>query len=413
MTTPASPNGPPACCSRILLQPRRTEDGLAVPPLESGLVLRDATAEEFLPSVRPWVRAVGLLMVGSFATGLGLLAVWPYRVVVRGPGQIRPSGETSVIQSPLAGRLRTLRVHSNQTVKQGDVIAELDAADLEGKRDELANRRSALERQQKALVSQSDAAVAAAGQEVARAHAALDLAEAEYQRFSKLVESGAIAPLQLDEKRANLAVARSNLIKAEQSVQEVMARQQAELSRLAQDSATGTGERAQVERNLAITQVRAPVSGVLHSLSLRNPQQVVAEGQELARIAPSETELVAKVLVRSVDIDNVKPGQSADLRITGCPYPDFGTLKGRVISISPDSRPASSQIPTAPAEPAMANTAAGGGYELTLRLDSTVLQSANQQCKVKLGMDISADITTRIETVLSFVIRKARLISGQ
>lgn len=401
MTTPASPNGPPAGSSRILLQPRRPEDGLAVPPLGSGLVLRDATAEEFLPSVRPWVRAVGLLMVGSFAAGLGLLAVWPYRVVVRGPGQIRPSGETSVIQSPLAGRLRALRVHSNQTVRQGDVIAELDPADLEGKRDELANRRSALERQQQALVSESAAAVAAARQEVARATAALDLAETEYQRFSRLVESGAIAPLQLDEKRANLAVGRSNLIKAEQSVQEVMARQQAELFVLAQDSATGAGERAQVERNLAITQVRAPVSGVLHSLSLRNPQQVVAEGQELARIAPSETELVAKVLVRSEDIDNVKIGQGADLRITGCPYPDFGTLRGRVMSISPDSRPA------------VADAASGGGYEVTLRPERTVLQSGSQQCKVKLGMDITADITTRIETVLSFVMRKARLIAGQ
>jgi multidrug efflux pump subunit AcrA (membrane-fusion protein) len=414
MTTPASPNGPSAGSSRNLLQPCRPEDGLAVPPLESGLVLRDAKAEEFLPSVRPWVRAVGLLMLGSFATGLWLLAVWPYRVVVRGQGQIRPSGETSVIQSPLAGRLRTLRVHSNQMVQQGDVIAELDPADLEGKRDELANRRSALERQQQALVSQSEAAVAAASQEVARAKAALDLAETEYRRFSRLVESGAIAPLQLDEKRANLAVARSNLIKAEQSVQEVMARQQSEISRLAQDSATGAGERAQVERNLAITQVRAPVSGVLHSLSLRNPQQVVAEGQELARIAPSETELVAKVLVHSVDIDNVKTGQSADLRITGCPYPDFGTLKGRVMSISPDSRSASLQIPAAPgAEPAMADTAAGGGYELTLRLDGTVLKSGRQQCKVKLGMDLSADVATRIETVLSFMMRKARLISGQ
>ncbi|MFO8237858.1 MAG: biotin/lipoyl-binding protein [Prochlorococcaceae cyanobacterium] len=157
MTTPTSPNGQPDDGSRIVLQPRRPENGLAVRSLESGLVLRDATAEEFLPSVRPWVRAVGLLMVGSFVTGLGLLAVWPYRVVVRGPGQIRPSGETSVIHSPLAGRLRALRVRSNQTVQQGEVIAELDPADLEGKRDELANRRAALERQQQALVRQSEA----------------------------------------------------------------------------------------------------------------------------------------------------------------------------------------------------------------------------------------------------------------
>lgn len=413
MTTPTSPNGQPDDGSRIVLQPRRPENGLAVRSLESGLVLRDATAEEFLPSVRPWVRAVGLLMVGSFVTGLGLLAVWPYRVVVRGPGQIRPSGETSVIHSPLAGRLRALRVRSNQTVQQGEVIAELDPADLEGKRDELANRRAALERQQQALVRQSEASVAAARQEVAKARAALDLAQTEYERFSTLVSSGAIAPLQLAEKRANLTVGQSNLAKAEQAVQEVMARQQAELSRLAQDSATGAGERAQLERTLAITQVRAPVSGVLYSLSLRNPQQVVAEGQELARIAPSDRELVAKVLVRSEDIDNVKTGQRADLRVTGCPFPDFGTLKGQVSAIAPDAVTGQGQ-PSPTDGSLIAKRAQGSGlYEVTLQPDATALASGTRRCELKMGMDVRGDITTRVDTVLSFLLRKARLISGQ
>jgi HlyD family secretion protein len=61
----------------------------------------------------------------------------------------------------------------------------------------------------------------------------------------------------------------------------------------------------------------------------------------------------------------------------------------------------------------VADAAAGGGYEVTLRPEGTVLQSGSKQCKVKLGMDITADVTTRIETMLSFVMRKARLISGQ
>lgn len=413
MTDPSA-NHQPVGSGGVVLQPRPPENGLAVRPLESGLVLRDATAEEFLPSVRPWLQAVGLVMVGSFVAGVGLMAVWPYRVVVRGAGQIRPNGETSVIHAPLAGRVRALRVRSNQRVHQGQVIAELDPADLEGKREELANRRAALERQQQAVVRQSEAAVAAAQQEVAKATAALKLAQNEYQRFSMLVGSGAIAPLQLDEKRANLEVAQSNLTKAQEAVQEVVASQQAELSRLAQDSAAGAGERAQVERTLAITHVRAPVSGVLYSLSLRNPQQVVSEGQELARIAPSDRLLVAKVLVRSEDIDNVKTGQSADLRITGCPFPDFGTLKGQVSAIAPDALPVQPQSPTSPgARPSAEPIPTGGGYEVTVQPVRTVLHAGNRGCEVKLGMDLTADITTRIETVLTFLLRKARLIAGQ
>lgn len=412
--TPALQNGQPAECTRVVLEPRGGDNGLAVQPLQAGLELRNVTAEEFLPSVRPWVRAVGVVMVGSFVTSLGLMAVWPYRVVVRGMGQIRPSSETSVINAPFAGRVLTLKVSSNQNVERGQVIAELDPADLEGKRDELAQRQNAMERERQAVRRRSNAAVEGAAQEVSKAQAALRLAETEHQRYSQLVASGAIAPMQLDEKQANLEVARSNLAKTRQGVNELLSSQQAELSQLDKEWAASAGEGGQVQRNLGIAIVRAPVSGVLHSLSLRNPQQVVAAGMELARIAPSKTDLVAKVLVRSEDIDHLDLGQRADLRITGCPYPDFGTLKARVSSIAPDARPDQPQIPGAPAAglPA-AQASAGGGYEVTLRPDSTVLQSGNRQCKVKLGMDLTADVTTRLETVLSFVMRKARLISGQ
>ncbi|TVS02452.1 MAG: HlyD family efflux transporter periplasmic adaptor subunit [Cyanobium sp. PLM2.Bin73] len=352
-------------------------------------------------------------MIGSFVVGLGLMAVWPYRVVVRGMGEIRPSGETSMIHAPLAGRLRVLRVRSNQTVQEGEVIAELDPADLESKREELADRHSALERQQQAVVQQSEAAVAAAREEVAKAQATLNLAETEYQRFSQLVLSGAIAPLQLEEKRANLAVARSNLTKAEQTVQEVFASQQAELSRLAQDSAAGAGERAQVERNLALIQVRAPVSGVLYSLSLRNPQQVVAEGQALAQIAPSGRELVARVLVRSEDINNLEIGQRADLRISGCPFPDFGTLKGQVNAIEPDA--VSGQVQPLPRDgaPPVIRGEGSGMYAVNVQPDAPALVSGSRRCELKMGMDVQGDITTRVDTVLSFLLRKARLISGQ
>ena len=390
------------------------ERGLAVRPLESGLVLRQTTAEEFLPSVRPWVRLVGLVMVGSFMTGVGLMAVWPYRVVVRGPGQIRPSGETSVINAPVAGRVLALKVRSNQTVQQGQVIAELDRADLEGKRRELAQSRGALERERQALRLRSEAAVKQARQDVRRAEAALRLASTELQRFSQLVDSGAIAPMQLDEKRANFEVARSELDKARQGVAEVLSSQQAELSRLAKEFAAHEGERAQVSRNLGITQVRAPVSGVLYSLSLRNPQQVVAQGQELARIAPSDRDLIAKVLVRSEDIDNLEVGQRADLRLAGCPYPDFGTLRGKVISVSPDALTTTEALGSSLSSPGVqpSSPASTVGYEVTVQPEASQLKAGGRHCSLRAGMDFRADITTRTETVLRFLLRKARLVSG-
>jgi len=47
------------------------------------LQLRSASIQEFLPSVRPWVRWAGVVCVGGFLAGGALLTVWPYRVIVR------------------------------------------------------------------------------------------------------------------------------------------------------------------------------------------------------------------------------------------------------------------------------------------------------------------------------------------
>lgn len=397
-----------------VLKPQARQQPQLLKPIDSGLVLRETTSEEHLPSIRPWVRAVGLFLVGSFSLGVGLTAIWPYRVVVRGQGQIRPLGESSVIHSPFTGRVNAVRVQDDQSVVRGQVIAELNAEDLRGKQSELNLNRKALGQQEQAIILQNRAAVEAASEDVEKAEAALRLAESEFSRYSQLADSGAIASIQLDEKRANLEVAKSNVEKARQSVKELVSQRQRDLSRLSQEVSTNLQESEKVKRDLGITLVRSPVSGVIHSLALRNPAQVVVEGQELARVAPVNREILAKVFIPAESIDDIEIGQTADLRIIGCPFPDFGTMKGRVISISPDavSAQTAQQIQPSPSSSAQA-TESYPRYEVTVQPSGRTLESGSRKCELKLGMDFEADITTRIETVMTFLLRKARLIAGR
>jgi multidrug efflux pump subunit AcrA (membrane-fusion protein) len=113
------------------------------------------------------------------------------------------------------------------------------------------------------------------------------------------------------------------------------------------------------------------------------------------------------MVVASEDIDNVKPGQRVDLRLAGCPFPDFGTLRGTVRSVSPDAVRAAAP-PDQPPSPAPAG--ASVGYEVTVVPQATVMRSGSRRCDVRLGMDFTADVTTRIETVLRFVLRKGRFL---
>lgn len=384
--------------------------GLAVRPVEAGLVLREARAEEFLPSVSTWVRGAGLVLLGSAAAATWLMSFWPYRVVVRGMGVVRPTGETRVIHAPFAGRVREVLVQVNEQVRVGQVLTVLDPADLEGKEMQLRQSQRALALQAQGLVNQGAAALQAAELEVEKSEAALRFAEAEYRRFKQLAGTDTISATQLDEKLESYNIARANLAKARQAVEEQRSRSLTERAQLDRELAATQAEAGQVGRDLRSTQVKVPVNGVVLSLNLRNPQQVVAAGEELARIAPSQAGLLVKVLVPSQDITNVEVGQRADLRIAGCPYPDYGTLKAKVVSIAPEaSLPPSPDRAGSAAPPPPAQT---GGYEVTLQPDGTLLRSKTRRCELRLGMDLTADITTKVETVLGFLLRKARLSTG-
>lgn len=370
-------------------------------PSDAGLELREASSEEFLPSVGPWVRSASLVLLGSFVGGIALMAVWPYRVVVRGIGVVRPSGETSVVHAPFPGRVRQVLVQPNEQVQAGQVLTLLDPSDLEGRQLQYSQNQRALALQAQALVSQGLAALRTADLEVEKTLAELRFVEAEYQRFQQLAGTGAITATQLEEKLERYNVALANVAKARQAVSEQRSRSENDQAQLERELATIQAETGQIKRDLAKTAITAPRAGVLFSLNLRNPGQMVTAGEELARIAPSQAVLLVKVVVPSQDITNVEVGQSADLRITGCPYPDFGTLKAKVVSIAPEA-----SLPPPP------TPGLGGGYEVTLNPEGRVLHSTSRQCELRLGMDLSAEITTKVETVLGFLLRKARLTTG-
>jgi multidrug efflux pump subunit AcrA (membrane-fusion protein) len=391
--TPAQP----AVCDQAVpgLTAARRVGPLATRRSVGTLEIRVATTGEFLPPVRPWVHGAGLVLLGSFAAGVMLMAVWPYRVIVRGMGVVRPSGETSVIHAPFAGRVRQLLVPSNARVQAGQVLALLDPTDLRGKQQQISQNRQALGQQARALVNQGLAALQAAELEVEKSQAALRFAETELRRFQQLAGTGAITATQLEEKAASYNVARANLAKARQAVAEQRARSISDQAQLERELAGNRAEAGQIRRDLDKSAIRAPVPGVLFSLALRNPGQMVAAGEE---IVPSQ------------DVTSVEVGQRADLRIQGCPYPDFGTLPATVRSIAPEA----SQPPVpgkdsggSPQPPIL-----GVGYEVTLAPHRAVLVAGKRRCELRQGMDLQADITTRAETVLSFLLRKARLSSG-
>ncbi|HEY9659061.1 MAG TPA: HlyD family efflux transporter periplasmic adaptor subunit [Allocoleopsis sp.] len=125
------------------------------------------------------------------------------------------------------------------------------------------------------------------------------------------------------------------------------------------------------------------------------------------QIAPVDASLVIKARVANQDIDRVELGHMAQLRVDACPYTDYGTLKGRVIEISPDSSTAQNNTSVS----STSSNPVDRSYEVTIAIDQNKLVNGRHQCQLQPGMEGSASIISREETVLQFVLRKLRLFT--
>lgn len=435
------------------------------PPIQS---------DEFLPPISRWTTLGRLLITGSVGVAIVLAFVTPYNVTVRAQANVRPAGENRIIQSAGAGKVVNISVEENQPVKAGDVIATIDNSDLQIKKRqqesnlqqmqqqivEIDGQINALDNQIVAETERRNRAIVSAEAdlrlkqrtfqnlqvttqaEVREAQAALELARDKVFRYRILVQQGVISQVQLKEQESALKTATAKWEAAKAPLNPINAEVEIASEHIAQEKAIGeatlaklNGERKalkqhrheiskqqsstrldleEVERNLSQTAITAPSNGIISTLNLRNPGQIVRQGDEIAQIVPSDVPWVIKAAVAPQERNKLKQGQNVHMRVSACPYPDHGTLKGKVSKISEDTIKPQSNGATAIAS-ITASDQKGGTvsdfYEVTIEPESRSFGKGASQCTLKLGYEGRVDIISQEETVLKFLLRKARLIT--
>lgn len=283
--------------------------------------------------------------------------------------------------------------------------------------------------------------------EVREAEASLELARAQMRQYQQLANTGAIAQLQIKEKEEAFKAAQARLERVKAALNPSAAQVAIAAERIAQEKAKGESTLATlnkeresllqrkvelqnqtnrdardlqqigIELNKAV--VRTPVDGIILKLELRNTGQVVRPGEAIAQIAPSNTPIVVKARIAAQDIGKVKvckPEKVSDctqgkaqLRISAYPYPDYGTLKGAVRAIAPDAITPQNNN----SSPSAATSAAASApyYEVTIEPEQAYLVRGGRQYPIQPGMEVTADIISKEETVLTFILRKARLLT--
>ncbi|MEY4431771.1 MAG: hypothetical protein RLZZ533_1707 [Cyanobacteriota bacterium] len=390
--------------------------------------LATVATDHYLPPPGPWARRIGLQVLVAIGVLLGAAAVLPFEQTVRSQGVVRPSGENSLVQSRLAGKVQRVLMRPNQQVQPGQVLAVLDQASLLLRQRQARQELAQVEEQIRQTGQQQDqlqaemssnglvgqALIASSRGDVAKARAALALAGDEMRRYRALAIQGAVPQLLSQEKTTSHLVAISEMRQAELSVAQQRARQlgeraklrqafnglQSSLAGLQRQASALQTELAEANRAVADATVRAPVAASIISTSLKHPGQIVSAGQVLAELAPRHAPMLVKSLVKAQDVSRIKPGQKAYLRISGCPHTEFGLLSGEVMDISADALVAGkTQAKDQPL------------YEVSIRPRQAELRQGVRRCALRFGMDLQADVMTERTTMLGFLLRKLRLVA--
>ncbi len=95
--------------------------------------------------------------------------------------------------------------------------------------------------------------------------------------------------------------------------------------------------RLAIEDRLLRTAIRAPIGGYVNELFIHTIGGVITPAAKIATIVPKNAELLFEIRILPADIDQVREGQQARLRLTAFNRNTTPEMKGRVSMVSPAS----------------------------------------------------------------------------
>jgi multidrug efflux pump subunit AcrA (membrane-fusion protein) len=242
-------------------------------------------------------------------------------------GALRPEiGAEVRVGSRISGRVQRLRANIGDRVTKGQVIAELETAELDAI---VAEREAQLRLAEARLVAQdtsSPEGLARAAAEVAQATATEQRTSTELARQQQLLASRGVTTADVEAARERHLVAQAQLATARREFDLAQREARAEHSR-----AVAALDLARVERFFTI--IRAPIAGTISSVATQEGETVAAGLSAPTFVTIVDlTRLQVHAYVDEVDIGKVSLGQAASFAVDAYPARDFA---GRVAAIYP------------------------------------------------------------------------------
>jgi len=249
-------------------------------------------------------------------------------------GAVKPQiGAEVRVGSRVSGRVWRLRANIGDRVEKGAVLAELETAELDAVLAQRTAELKLVEAKRAALEALAPDEQARARAGVTRSEAEAKLAGEELRRQQALLEKGLVPRATADAARDRHAVAQADLDSARRALDLVRAELPEERKQADADieRARAALESASVDR--AFTVLRAPISGVVASVSTQEGETVAAGLSAPTFVTIIDLErLQLNAYVDEVDIGKIMAGQSVTFTVDAFPARDF---TGKVTAIYP------------------------------------------------------------------------------
>jgi hemolysin D len=141
------------------------------------------------------------------------------------------------------------------------------------------------------------------------------------------------------------------------------------------------GQRTELQRLVS------PIDGVVQQLAVHTIGGVVTPAQQLMVVVPQDHPVEVEAQVENNDVGFVKEGQPVEIKVETFPFTLYGTIPGKVVSVSDDAAPIEK---------------VGLVYPARVSLDRATIQVEGREVKLSPGMAVTVEIKTGQRRLIEF-----------
>ncbi|MBI5676784.1 MAG: HlyD family secretion protein [Nitrospirae bacterium] len=311
------------------------------------------------------------------------------------------TGRVHTIASKVSGTVKTIYIKDNQTVKQGELLIEIDPADIEVRQKESSSGLEAEKSKLIELKSKLDtarqqfeelkSAVGVVKANIELQDASMKQAEADMNRAENLFKEGLISEERFEKTKTAYDVVLAQVKSVKEEVKQAESRLETQKAIIRQASAAIEPQNALIrqkeaslaasELNLGYTKISAPTDGYITRKSVETGNQIQTGQPLMAVVSLSDTWILANF--KETQLERVKVGQKVEIEIDSYPGKKF---TGRIESIMAGTGSVFSLFP--------AENATGNYVKVVQRVPVKIVFDKNTDSEhiLRIGMSVAPTV---------------------